>query len=136
MWQPCPGGNYSNGDGSRQVAEPTEIWKTRRYISEHLDEKISLTEVARLVKRNPTYLSQRFKEVTGESFVAYVARTRIEKAFELLQDPRKRVSEIAFASGFQSLSQFNRVFKKRCGESPRDFRRNGHGSGGNRTGRS
>jgi transcriptional regulator GlxA family with amidase domain len=52
-----------------------------------------------------------------------VARTRFENARNLLRDSNLRVSEIAFAVGFQSLSQFNRVFKKLAGKSPTEFRR-------------
>jgi AraC-like DNA-binding protein len=60
--------------------------------------------------------------VTGVNFVDYVARMRIEKACDLLQDRHVRISEIAFAVGFQSLSQFNRVFKKLSGRSPSAYR--------------
>lgn len=109
-----------NGNGQRP--EPTEIWKARRFIREHLEEKFSLAEVAQAVHICPTYLSEKFKEVTGENFVAYVARSRVEKARALLQTTSSRISEIAFATGFQSLSQFNRVFKKLSGESPRVYR--------------
>ena len=68
--------------------------------------------VAKAVNIHPNYLSERFKQVTGMNFVEYVARTRFEKACNLLHDGGLRISEIAFAAGFQSLSQFNRVFKK------------------------
>jgi AraC-like DNA-binding protein len=67
-------------------------------------------------------LSEKFKHVTGINFVDYVARTRFDKARELLADGDLRVSEIAFEVGFQSLSQFNRVFKKLSGKSPTEFR--------------
>jgi AraC-like DNA-binding protein len=105
--------------------EPVEIWKARKVIREKLGEKISLREVAAEVRICPTYLSEKFKEVTGENFVGYVARARIERACEFLVNSDARISEIAFASGFQSLSQFNRVFKKLCGKSPRAYRANG-----------
>ena len=78
--------------------------------------------VARAVNVSPTHLSEKFKHVTGVKFVDYVARIRFEKACELLRSGDLRVSEIAFAVGFQSLSQFNRVFKRLSGKSPRDYR--------------
>jgi methylphosphotriester-DNA--protein-cysteine methyltransferase len=65
---------------------------------------------------------RKFKQVTGVNFVDCVARTRFEKACDLLQNPDLRISEIAFAVGFQSLSQFNRVFKKLSGKSPGAYR--------------
>ena len=61
---------------------------------------------------NANHLSENFKQVTGINFVEYVARTRFANACDLLRNPNLRISEIAFAAGFQSLSQFNRVFKK------------------------
>ena len=66
--------------------------------------------------------AQLFKETTGLKFIGFVARTRIEKARNLLQNPNLRISEVAFEIGFQSLSQFNRTFKKITGRSPSDYR--------------
>lgn len=106
----------------RHHAEPVEIWKSRKLIDEHSDTQLSLTKVAKAVNISPNHLSEKFKEVTGVNFVNYIARIRIGKARGLLHDPNLRVSEIAFAVGFQSLSQFNRVFKKRVGKSPTEYR--------------
>src|SRR6478736_10020557 len=103
-------------------AEPVEIWKTRKFIEEHSDEELSLRRVAKAVNIHPNYLSERFKQVIGMNFVEYVARTRFERACKLLRDGDLRISEIAFAAGFQSLSQFNRVFKKFSGKSPTQYR--------------
>lgn len=107
---------------NRDRAEPVEIWKARNFIHEHSDEELSLTKVAKSVHISPNYLSEKFKEVTGVNFVDYIARHRIEKARKLLQDLNLRISEIAFAVGFQSLSQFNRVFRKLAGKSPTAYR--------------
>jgi AraC-like DNA-binding protein len=104
------------------VAEPVAIWKARKYIQERSDEDLPLTRVASFVKTNPNYFSEKFKEVTGLNFIDYLAHIRIANAIELLRDKDLRVSEIAFAVGFQSLSQFNRVFKRICGRSPTEFR--------------
>ena len=103
-------------------AQPVEVWKTRKFIEEHSGEELSLRRVAKEVNIHPNYLSERFKQVTGMNFVEYVARTRFQKACKLLRDGSVPISEIAFAAGFQSLSQFNRVFKKFCGKSPTQFR--------------
>jgi AraC-like DNA-binding protein len=108
-----------NGDR----AEPVEIWKARKFIEEHSNEELSLKRVARAVNISRNYLSEKFKEVTGVNFVEYVARVRFEKACDLLENPDRRISEIAFAVGFQSLSQFNRIFKKLSGKSPTAYRR-------------
>lgn len=103
-------------------AEPATIWKARCYIEEHLEEQLSLTMVANFVRISPNHLSEKFKEVTGMKFVDYIARRRFAKACLLLLEPDLRISEIAFEVGFQSLSQFNRVFKKFSGNSPTEYR--------------
>lgn len=103
-------------------AEPSDIWKARKFIDADSSDQLSLTKVAKAIGINPTHLSEKFKEVTGINFVHYVARSRFEKARHLLENVDLRVSEIAFAAGFQSLSQFNRVFKKMSGRSPTEYR--------------
>ena len=103
-------------------AEPVEIWKARKLIAECSDYEISLTKIAVQIHISSNYLSEKFKHVTGENFVQYVARIRTGKATELLSHSDSPITEIAFAVGFQSLSQFNRVFKKLTKQSPTQFR--------------
>lgn len=105
-----------------QEKESPAITRARSFIAEHADEELSLAAVARVVNMSATYFSEKFKEVAGINFVEFVARTRVEKARNLLLNPNRRVSEVAFEVGFQSLSQFNRVFKKVAGQSPREYR--------------
>jgi AraC-like DNA-binding protein len=108
-------------------AEPVRIWKARNFIHEHCGEEISLRHVAQAAGTSANYLSEKFKEATGINFVRYVAQLRYEKATQLLRQSELRVSEIAFATGFQSLSQFNRTFKKFAGKSPTEYRAAGNG---------
>jgi AraC-like DNA-binding protein len=103
-------------------AEPVEIWKARKFIEEHSGEELSLSKLAKAVNISPNHLSEKFKQVTGVNFVDYIARIRFEKARDLLLNSNLRISEIAFAAGFQSLSQFNRVFKRLSGKSPTAYR--------------
>ena len=107
---------------SRSRAEPVAVWKARKYIEEHSGEELSLPRVAKAVNIHPNYLSEKFKQVTGIKFVEYIARARFNTACDLLRNGNLRVSEIAFAAGFQSLSQFNRVFKRFSGKSPTQYR--------------
>jgi AraC-like DNA-binding protein len=107
-------------DGHR--AEPVEIWKARKFIKQHSAEELSLSQVAKAANISRNHLSEKFKQVTGTNFVEYVATTRFKHACDLLRNPTLRISEIAFAVGFQSLSQFNRVFKKLARKSPSQYR--------------
>jgi AraC-like DNA-binding protein/ligand-binding sensor protein len=106
----------------RENAEPPVIAKARAYIQEHQTEELSLSQVAKAVNMSSYYFCKMFKKVAGINFTDYVARVRIEKSKNLLLNPNLRVSEIAFEVGFQSLTHFNRVFKKILGQSPTDYR--------------
>ena len=98
--------------------ELPQVAKARQFIHDHSEDELSLGEVARHAAISPFYLCKKFKQSTGLNFTDYVARVRVEKAKELLRDPNHRVSEVAFQTGFQSLSHFNRSFKRITGESP------------------
>ncbi|HTB82801.1 MAG TPA: helix-turn-helix domain-containing protein [Candidatus Sulfotelmatobacter sp.] len=106
----------------RENAEPPVITKARNFIAEHQTEDLSLTQVAKAVNMSSFYFCKMFKKIVGINFTDYVARVRIEKSKNLLLNPNLRVSEIAFEVGFQSLTHFNRVFKKILGQSPTEYR--------------
>ncbi|HZP61366.1 MAG TPA: helix-turn-helix domain-containing protein [Opitutaceae bacterium] len=110
------------------AAEAPAIVKARAYIAEHHSEELSLAQVARAVNMSVFYFCKMFKKETGLTFVDYLARLRVETVKELLLNPHKRVSEAAYEAGFQSLSQFNRVFRRIAGEAPSAYRERLHGS--------
>ena len=110
-----------NGAG-RNGVEPADVWKARRFIEQNSADTISLAKVASAVNISPTHLSEKFKYITGINFVDYVAQKRFANACELLAAGDLPVSQIAFTVGFQSLSQFNRVFKKLAGKTPGAYR--------------
>ena len=103
-------------------AEPPIISRAKRYIEEHHREDLSLGQVAASVHTSLFYFCKLFKRHTGVSFTEYVSRLRTEKAKKLLLNPNLRVSEIAYEVGFQSLTHFNRVFKRVLHESPTEYR--------------
>jgi AraC-like DNA-binding protein/ligand-binding sensor protein len=102
--------------------EPAAVTQARKIIDLRSHEGVSLGQVAELVKVSANYFSELFHKTTGIRFVDYVARVRVEKAKNMLLDPRARISEVAYAVGFQSLSQFNRAFRKFAGVAPIEFR--------------
>lgn len=111
-----------------QTAESPTVSKARIYIAEHQGEEISLNQVAQAVNMSAFYFCKTFKKSTGLTFTDYLARVRVEKVKNLLLNPHKRISEAAFEAGFQSLSQFNRVFRKIAGEAPTAYRERLHPS--------
>jgi AraC-like DNA-binding protein/ligand-binding sensor protein len=106
----------------RENCEPAAISRAKRFIQENQSEDLSLGQVAKAVNTSSFYFCKMFKKATGLNFTDYVSRVRIEKAKNLLLNPNLRVSEIAFEVGFQSLTHFNRVFKKITGHSPSEYR--------------
>jgi AraC-like DNA-binding protein len=103
-------------------AEPPIIKRAKEFIYEHHTEELSLARAAKAVNMSTFYFCKMFKKVTDINFTDYLSRVRIEKAKNLLLNPNLRVSEIAFEVGFQSLTHFNRVFKKLLGQSPTEYR--------------
>jgi AraC-like DNA-binding protein/ligand-binding sensor protein len=105
-----------------QAAESPAVTKARLYITTHQEEDISLNQVAQAVNMSAFYFCKTFKKATGLTFTDYLARVRVEKVKNLLLNPHKRISEAAYEAGFQSLSQFNRVFRRIAGEAPTVYR--------------
>ena len=103
-------------------AEPPVITKARQYIEAHHTEELSLGQVAQAVHTSVFYFCKMFKKATGINFTEFVSRTRVEKSKNLLLNPNLRVSEIAYEVGFQSLTHFNRIFKRIVGQSPTEYR--------------
>ena len=103
-------------------AEPPVITRAKEFIQEHQTENLRLGHVAKACNTSTFYFCKMFKKVTGINFTDYLSRVRIEKSKNLLLNPNLRVSEIAFEVGFQSLTHFNRVFKKILGQSPTEYR--------------
>ena len=95
------------------------VRRAREIIDLQYEDELSLGNVAHMVNVSASYFSELFKKGTGMNFVEYVARVRVQKAKNMLANPNKRISEVAFDVGFKSLSQFNRAFKKYAGEPPK-----------------
>ena len=102
--------------------EDPVVSRAKKYIRERFQEKITLDEASQAVNASTRHFCKVFKQATGMTFTDYLARTRVEKAKQLLQNPHLRVSEIAFETGFESISQFNRSFKRITGKSPTQFK--------------
>jgi AraC-like DNA-binding protein/ligand-binding sensor protein len=106
----------------KNKAEPLMVRKAREYITKNRTASLSLTEVATASGASVFHFCKVFKQTTGLTFTDYVARVRLEDAKAELLNPNRRISEVAYDVGFQSLTQFNRVFKRVFGQSPTEFR--------------
>ena len=103
-------------------AEPPLVLKAREYIEKYKSEELSLADVAKAAGASVFHFCKVFHKATGLKFTDYVARVRLEDARNRLLNPNLRISEIAYDVGFQSLTQFNRTFKRVFGQSPTQFR--------------
>ena len=112
----------------RDNAESPMIAKAKAFIREHHTEKLCLTQVAKFVNTSPFHFCKMFKKGTALSFTHYLARIRVEHCKNLLLNPNLRMSEIAYEVGFRSLSDFNRVFRNKFGQSPTQYRTQFKGS--------
>lgn len=103
-------------------AEPLMIEQARQVIAERSGEELSLGDVAHAVNASTFHFCKMFKKATGRTFTEYLALVRVAKAKQLLANPRTRISEVAYESGFASLTHFNRMFLRIAGQSPTKFR--------------
>ncbi|WP_239256258.1 response regulator transcription factor [Listeria ilorinensis] len=98
----------------------------KTYLDEHYaDHELTIQKAAQNFNSSPAYLSRRMKKELGASFLEYLTEIRIQKAKELLTDPfaNASVGEIATKVGFKNIHYFSRVFKKRTGLAPVEYRR-------------
>ena len=110
-----------------EVQAPAEtespvIRKARKFIGEHQQEDLHVGEVARQLNMRGFYFCKVFRKATGLTFTEYLTQVRVTKAKNLLQNPHTRIAEVAFESGFQSITHFNRSFRKLEGRSPKQYR--------------
>src|SRR6266403_662579 len=106
----------------RENDQSTNMTRARQFIEDHQAEPLSLGRIAQVANISRHYFCKMFKKATGMNFVDYLSRVRVEKSKTLLLNPNSRISEAAFACGFQSMTNFNRAFKRIVGRSPTQFR--------------
>jgi AraC-like DNA-binding protein/ligand-binding sensor protein len=106
----------------REKDESANMARARQFIEKHQAEPLSLGRVAQAANISRHYFCKMFKKATGMNFIDYLSRVRVEKSKTLLLNPNSRISEAAFASGFQSMTNFNRAFRRIVGRSPTQFR--------------
>ncbi len=110
-----PQKNYTETEGKR-------MGQVMSFILAESHRTIQLQEVADLANMSKEAFCRFFKERTGKTLTGFLSQVRIHHACQLLQETDLSVSQIAYQSGFQNLSYFNRAFKKFRGETPKEFR--------------
>ncbi len=97
------------------------VTNVRKYINEHVSERLSLNEVAAVFGISPNYLSQLFSKYNDTGFSEYINICKITEAKRLLEEENMKVYEAAEALGFESAFYFSKVFKRVEGVSPTEY---------------
>ena len=121
----APDARVLAGSSSAQqdrAQEEDRIQTVRQYIDDHFTENPTLSELADLVCMTPSAFSRFFKLRTGTSLSNYIIDVKLAYAVRLLVDSSLTISEICYECGFNNQSNFNRIFKAKKGQTPRDFR--------------
>src|SRR6267154_156297 len=100
------------------------IEKAFEYMNDSYDKSISLGEVARLVSMTEVSFSRFIKKRTGNTFIDSLNEIRLGHASRMLIDTTHSVAEVSYNCGFNNISNFNRIFKKKKGCTPKEFREN------------
>ena len=112
-----------NEETEESITENGIVLNAIAYIREHYMEAIGLQDVAQCCNVSPEYLSRIFKEETGVKFVDFLANFRISVGKRMLATGNYKVSEVAEAVGFNDQKYFQKVFKKICGISPAEYKK-------------
>ena len=127
----------SKCDGARTLASSSfakivveddsrRILKVKNYISKNYMDEIRLATLSDMAGMSPSAFSRFFKLHTGRNLSEYIIDIRLGYASRMLVDTARSISEISFDCGFNNLSNFNRIFKKKKECSPSEFRENYH----------
>ena len=104
------------------ACDSRRVQKVQAYIAEHYKEEIRLNDLASLAGMTPTAFSRFFKLRTGKSISDYIIDVRLGHASRMLVDSTTSIAEICYECGFNNISNFNRIFKKKKENSPKVFR--------------
>lgn len=105
---------------------PSWAKELKEIIQDQIDTNLSLNlkELSQSLNVHPAYLSREFSKYFDDlSFGEYIRKLRIEKAMQLLEDPKYSLAEIAYLTGFSDQSHFNRIFKKHTCKNPSEYRK-------------
>ena len=119
-------GNAAHISAKNLIGSETEKIRTVNrvagYLADHYQESSSLDELASRFFTNKFYLTRIFKQVTGFTIREYLHIQRVQKAQEFLRSSLLPITEIALLVGFENVSYFEKIFRRYCMQSPREYR--------------
>ena len=106
-----------------ETADSRRLKKILQWVADHYGEEVHISDAAQLVPCSESHFMRWFRQMTGQSFIAFLNEYRLNTAAEALQTTDETVLTIASRCGFENLSYFNRAFKAHFGMTPRDYRK-------------
>ena len=97
------------------------VINVKKYINDHMEEKLTLNKVSEVFNISPNYLSVLFSKYNNLGFTDYINQSKVDAAKKMMAEGDLKVYEISDILGFESAFYFSRVFKKVTGISPRDY---------------
>ncbi len=119
--------SFSNGETFSYNSRRVE--NVMRYLNANFDKNVSLTDAAKIAAMTEVSLSRFFKLRTGKTFVDALCEIRLGHASRMLIETTQSINEIAYKCGFNNMSNFNRIFKKKKACTPKEFREAYNSSG-------
>ncbi len=101
------------------------IFRALEFIDAHFTEPISLESVSEFARLEKTYFATLFKKTVGTNPWEYILIKRVERAIDLLRSDNSTILEVAVKSGFNNTANFNKIFKKYTGTTPKEVRKRG-----------
>ena len=112
----------SFNDNGQLTYNSRRVEKTFEYMNQNFDKPITLGEVARLANMSEVSFSRFFRQRSGNTFIDSLTEIRLGHASRMLIDTTQSIAEVAYNCGFNNISNFNRIFKKKKGCTPKEFR--------------
>lgn len=108
---------------SQETSSTDVIVNIKKYVKDHIQEEISMSDIAEVVYLNPQYMVRLFRKQEGISILEYITNTRIELASKMLRETNDSINQVAGLVGYSNYSYFSRVYKKIVGKTPQEYKK-------------
>jgi len=117
------GGSLSELTLSNTEQVPYLVKETARYVYAHIQEPFNVKDLAKYLRCHPDFLSRKFKQLTGNHLSLYIRRMRIDRAKELLKNPKILIDDVSEKTGFTDRGHFTKVFRQMTKTTPGQYQR-------------
>ena len=105
----------------KHTIESDIIVDVMQYVRNHLDKKLTVSEIAKMIPVSSSYLSTLFRKNTGKHLVEYISAEKMKRAKEYIREGKYTFTQISEMLGFNSIHYFSKLFKKQFGITPSEY---------------